>query len=166
MTITKAKPEVVQSLDRPDTQRQINAQLAEVGKTGRRVVLAYIGLWGCAYDRAAGMYDGGVRLWQDAAARGQRMEEALTQRLRQTQQRATRQFDRLQNHVGDNVEQVTRTVTDTGETVEDQVEKQVERVLVNLGIPTRDRLERLNQEIDRLNAKLDEELARQQVVPA
>jgi len=94
------------------------------------------------------------------------MEEALTQRLRQTQQRATRQFDRLQNHVGDNVEQVTRTVTDTGETVEDQVEKQVERVLVNLGIPTRDRLERLNQEIDRLNAKLDEELARQQVVPA
>jgi hypothetical protein len=39
-------------------------------------------------------------------------------------------------------------------------------MLVNFGIPTREQLERLNQEIDRLNSRLDEELARQGAVYA
>lgn len=166
MNVQATMPTTRQSVEGEQVQRQVEARLAVLSRGGRRLALAYIGLWGCAYDRAASVYRGGMKLWEDAVARGETMEEALRQRLAQLERRTTKQFNGLQNRFGDNVEQVTRTVADTGESLEVQLEKQVERVLVNLGIPTRERLERLNQEIDRLNAKLDEELARQEAVHA
>lgn len=166
MNVQATMPTTRQSIEGEQVQRQVEARLAVLNKGGRRLALAYIGLWGCAYDRAASVYRSGMKLWEDAVARGETMEEALQQRLAQLERRTTKQFNGLQNRFGDNVEQVTRTVADTGESLEVQLEKQVERVLVNLGIPTRERLERLNQEIDRLNAKLDEELARQEAVHA
>jgi len=166
MNVQATMPTTRQSVEGEQVQRQVEARLAVLSRGGRRLALAYIGLWGCAYDRAASVYRGGMKLWEDAVARGETMEEALRQRLAQLERRTTQQFNGLQNRFGDNVEQVTRTVADTGESLEVQLEKQVERVLVNLGIPTRERLERLNQEIDRLNAKLDEELARQEAVHA
>jgi poly(hydroxyalkanoate) granule-associated protein len=166
MRVEATVPETLQGVEPEEVQRQINAKLVAVSTNGRRLALAYVGLWGCAYDRAAGAYRGGIKLWEDAVQRGQRIEQTLQQRVGQLERRAAKQFNVLQNRVGDNVEQVTRTVSDTGESFEVQLEKQVERVLVNLGIPTRERLERLNQEIDRLNAKLDEELARQEAVHA
>lgn len=166
MSVHATMPTPVQDVDIKQSRQQMNAGLAMLNQGGRRLALAYIGLWGCAYDRAASVYRGGVKLWEGAIARGELMETALRQRLKHLEQRTTKQFSGLQNRFGDNVEQVTRTVVDTGENLEVQLEKQIERALVNLGIPTRDRLERLNQEIDRLNAKLDEELARQEAVRA
>ena len=44
-----------------------------------------------------------------------------------------------------------------GETQED-LERSVEMVLASLGVPSRDRLERLSMEIDELNERLDREL--------
>lgn len=160
------KIEVPVTIDREKLQSKINSGAVAVSKSGRRVALAYVGLWAFTYDRAADLYQDGVNLLEDAVKRGEGMEQALNRRLGQAERSAAKQFTTLQNRFGDNVEQVTRTVTETGEGFEDQLEKQVERVLVNLGIPTRDRLERLNQEIDRLNVKLDEELARQETVHA
>lgn len=159
-------PTPMQSVEGRQMQRQVEAGLTVLNKGGRRLARAYIGLWGCAYDRAASVYRGGMKLWEDAIARGETLEGALRQRIAQLERLTTKQFNGLQNLLGDNVEQVTRTVADTGESLEVQLEKQIERVLINLGIPTRERLERLNQEIDRLNAKLDEELARQEAVHA
>ncbi len=160
------KMEVPVTIDRDKIQSKINSGAVAVNKTGRRVALAYVGFWAFTYDRAADVYQDGVGLLEDAVKRGERMEKVLNQRLGQVERSAAKQFNALQNHFGDNVEQVTRTVTETGVGFEEQLEKQVEHVLVNLGIPTRDRLERLNQEIDRLNAKLDEELTRQEAVHA
>lgn len=164
MKVEATMPEVRQGVEQEKAQRQVNAQLTALGQGGRRLALAYVGLWGCAYDRATGVYRGGLELWDHAVQRGQKMEQTLLQRIEQLERRAAKQFNKLQNSVGDNVEQVTRSVSDTSEGFEMQLEKQVERVLINLGIPTRERLERLNQEIDRLNARLDEELAHQEAV--
>lgn len=166
MKVEATVPETLQGAKVEEAQRQVNTRLAGVSGGARRLALAYVGLYGCAYDRAADAYHSGVKLWDDAVQRGQRMEQALQQRVGRLERRAAKQFNVLQNRFGDNVEQVTRTVSDSGESFEAQLEKQVERVLVNLGIPTRERLERLNQEIDRLNAKLDEELTRQGAVHA
>jgi poly(hydroxyalkanoate) granule-associated protein len=165
MKVEAKMPATLQDVDGKQSQHQA-VQPLRLNKGGRRLMLAYVGLWGCAYDRATGVYRSAIKLWDDAVARGEMMEQELRQRLAQLEHRATKQLNGLQNRFGDNVEQVTRTVTDTGESLEVQMEKQIERVLVNLGIPTRERLERLNQEIDRLNARLDEELARQGVVHA
>lgn len=166
MKVEATSPKTLQGVEREEMQRQIDIRLATVGKSGRRLVLAYIGVWGYACDRAAGVYRSGAKLWEDALQRGQRMEQTVQQRTEQLERRAAKQFNGLQNRFGDNVEQVTRTVSDTGEGFETQLEKQVERMLVNFGIPTREQLERLNQEIDRLNNRLDEELARQGAVYA
>ena len=153
------KIEVPVTIDREKLQSKINSGAVAVSKSGRRVALAYVCLWAFTYDRAADLYQDGVNLLEDAVKRGEGMEQALNRRLGQAERSAAKQFTTLQNRFGDNVEQVTRTVTETGEGFEDQLEKQVERVLVNLGIPTRDRLERLNQESDRLNVRRDGVLA-------
>ncbi len=160
------KLEAPATIDARELQAQVGERVRRARDVGRKAALVYVGFWGCAYDRAAGLAQRGEKLWNDAVARGERMEAALDKRLARFSRRASKQATALQNQVGANIEQVTRTVSDKGEGFEAQLEKQVERVLVNLGIPTRDRLERLNQEIDRLNAKLDEELARQETVHA
>jgi polyhydroxyalkanoate synthesis regulator phasin len=153
-------------IDASEIQAQMGEQVQRGRDVGRKAVLAYVGFWGCAYDRAVELARRGEKLWVDAVARGERMEAALNKRLERFGRRTSKQVNELQNQLGDNIEQVTRTVGAKGEGFEEQLEKQIERVLVNLGIPTRDRLERLNQEIDRLNAKLDEELARREAVHA
>ncbi len=148
-------------IDLVKVQTQAVEGLQEINKTGRRVVLAYVGAWGFVYDRAVDLYHGGVKLLGDAEKRGESMEAALTKALIRFERQTDRSVDAFQDQVSDSAEQVTRNLGEAGETLELRLERQIERVLVNLGIPTRDRLERLNQEIDRLNAKLDEELARQ-----
>ena len=155
------KLEAPAGVDASEMQAQMGAQVRRARDVARKAALVYVGFWGCAYDRAKEVTGRGEEMWQDAIARGERMEKALDKQLERFGRRTSKQVTALQNQLGSNVEQVTRTVSDTSEGFEAQLEKQVERVLVNLGIPTRDRLERLNQEIDRLNAKLDEELARQ-----
>lgn len=140
--------------------------LQEINKSGRRVVLAYVGAWGLVYDRAVGLYRGGVKLLSDAEKRGESMDAALTKALSRFERQADKRVDVFQDQFSGGAEQVTRNLGEAGDTLEVRLERQVERVLVNLGIPTRDRLERLNQEIDRLNAKLDEELSRQRAAGA
>lgn len=160
------KLEAPANVDAREMQAQMDERVRRVRDVGRKAALVYVGFWGCTYDRAAKWAQRGETLWNDAIARGERMEDALDRRLDRFGRRASKEATVLQSQVGDNIEQVARTVSGKSEGFEDQLEKQVERVLVNLGIPTRDRLERLNQEIDRLNAKLDEELARQDAVHA
>lgn len=147
-------------------QEQVKGRFEGARKTGHRAALIYVGFFGCVYDRASRLYQRSEKLVGSAIARGEKMEQAFNKQFERLGQRTSKEIDTLQNQLGENVEQVTRTVSDKGEGLEGQLEKQVERVLVNLGIPTRDRLERLNQEIDRLNAKLDEELARHAAVHA
>ena len=153
-------------IDLGKVQTQAVEGSQEINKTGRRVVLAYVGAWGFAYDQAVGLYRGGVKLLSNAEKRGESMEAALTKALIRFERQADRRVDAFQDQFSGGAEQVTRNLGEAGETLELRLERQIERVLVNLGIPTRDRLERLNQEIDRLNAKLDEELARQQPAEA
>jgi hypothetical protein len=51
-------------------------------------------------------------------------------------------------------------VVESSHLAEDELERQVERMLVHFGIPSRDRLERLSSEIEQLNARIDDELER------
>ena len=166
MKVDGLKPEAPTRLDVHRVQSQVTDGFAAVNKTGRKLMRVYLGVWGSTYDRAADLYQDGATLLEDAIRRGEEMEKAFSHHTAPVERRASQQFTTLQHRFGDNVEKVARTVVETSESLEDQLEKRVDRVLMNLGIPTRDRLERLNQEIDRLNIKLDEELARQETVHA
>lgn len=153
-------------IDADRVKKQVYSRLQGINEAGRKLTYMSVGACAYAYDGVIDVYQGGVKLWDDAVRRGEGMEQSFNQRVNQFGRDTFKRFDRLQIRFGNNVEQVTRSVVDTSETLEDQLEKQVERVLVNLGIPTRDRLERLNQEIDRLSSKLDEELTRAGTPPA
>lgn len=166
MNAEVATIDVVPGIDSGKVKAQAVESLQEINKTGRRFVLAYVGAWGFAYDRAVDFYRGGLKLLGDAEKRGESMEAALAKVLNRFERQADRRVDEFQDQFSNSAEQVARNVSDAGETLELRLERQIERVLVNLGIPTRDRLDRLNQEIDRLNAKLDEELARQRSAEA
>lgn len=151
----------ISGVDMGKVQTQVPPDTQEGSQLGRHFVLAYVGAWAFVYDRAIALYQGTLKLIADAEKRGEGMESALSQKMNCFQRQANRQRDTIQKPLSAGAEQGTHNLSDAGETLEERLEKQVERVLANLGIPTRDRLERLNQEIDRLNTKLDEELARQ-----
>ena len=123
-------------------------------------MLAYVGFWAFTYDGVLGVYKGGVKLISDAEQRGSRMEQVFMQRFHGLENCTANELKKLQNQVEANVDQVRSTVFDTRSEVEVELEKRVELVLANVGIPSRDRLERLSQEIDFLNQKIDQELLR------
>jgi poly(hydroxyalkanoate) granule-associated protein len=128
-------------------QQRVADGVKGVQGSGRKLLLAYVGLWGVAYDSVAGIFQSGIKLLDTAEDRGARMSSAFSER-----------FLRIERQVGENIEQVKLTVYETrGETQED-LERSVEMMLASLGVPSRERLERLSMEIDELNARLDEEL--------
>ena len=100
-----------------------------------------------------------MQLFNDAEARGESDGTGLRQTLPAYRGTCcTKELHKAQRQVGENVQQMKSTVVDTRSEVEEELEKRVELVLANLGIPSRERLERLSQEIEVLNQKLDLEL--------
>jgi polyhydroxyalkanoate synthesis regulator phasin len=92
------------------------------------------------------------------------MDDALRHSVAQFENRAVDEVHRLQQDLGHDVVQVQRDLKDAGADFEDELERRIAHLLANLGIPSRERLARLNQELDQLNQKLDEEIRRAQAV--
>jgi polyhydroxyalkanoate synthesis regulator phasin len=130
--------------------------------SGRRLTLAYIGLWALVYDNIARLTRCCVQLVGSAEQRGERMDDAVRHRVAHLEDRAVGEMHKLQHELGHDVTQMQHDLKDAGAEFEDEVEKRIAHMMANLGIPTHERLARLNQELDRLNQKLDEELRRAQ----
>jgi parvulin-like peptidyl-prolyl isomerase len=147
--------------------RQLQHKVGAVEVAGRKVVLAYVGL--CAYivDGAAAVYQEGVRFFSAAERRGQRMSRDLTRRFGDLEEQAVGEMRRLQDQVDVNVDHLRGGLLDSKDISEEDLEKRVELVLTNMGLPSRERLARLSQEIDDLNQKIDQQLRRlpEQPVP-
>lgn len=133
---------------------------------GRKLALAYLGLWGIVCDQVGGLYQSSEKLLNDAVERGERMEEALYATLAEWSRCITKQQAPFHEQVEADFRRSARLANEAGQDFEAQLERQVERALTRLGIPTRERLAKLNQEIERLNAILDEKLAQKEVVHA
>jgi len=132
--------------------------------SGRNLVFAYIGLWAALSDNVAAVCRQGMNLFATAQLRGAQLEQALHRRLRRT----TDDSGAGQNPAGeDRSEQIGHrrpgmaahaAAADEADEADDDLAQQVKVALVNLGIPSRERLERLSQEIEALTEKIDEEL--------
>jgi hypothetical protein len=131
-----------------------------LGHAGRKVVLASFGL--CAYvvDGAAAVYQNGLRLFSSAERRGQRMSRDMMRRFGDLEEQAVGEMRKLQDQVDENVDYLRGGLIDTKSSAEEDLEKRVELVLSNMGLPSRERLERLSREIDDLNHKIDQQLMR------
>ena len=140
-------------------QQHVAENWSSVRTLGRTIVLAYVGFWGVVYDNVADVYCSGAKLFDAAETRGIRMEQDFSQRFLRIEHQASDEIKRLQGQFGESIDQVKfNTYAPHGE-AEDQLETRVELVLANLGVPSRQRLERLSQEIEELNHLLDRELA-------
>jgi BMFP domain-containing protein YqiC len=164
-----------------NAQQQANAVLAAVRKMSRKATLASVGLAGLAYDTAKGLITDSTNFVDKAERRGEKVQEDLTHRVHAFEQQTTREVKNLRHRVEsryhemerraatemrklrgmaeNGADDVTQEAAGAARGLEAQVQQQVEQVLNRLGIPSRDRLEKLSREIQELNARLDTQLA-------
>lgn len=141
-------------------------RLQPIREQGRKLALAYLGLWGIVCDQVGGLHQSSEKLLNDAVERGEQMEEALYAMLAEWSRCITKQQTPFRKQVETDFRRTAQAANEAGQDFEAQLERQVERALAKLGIPTRERLAKLNQEIERLNAILDEKLAQKEAVHA
>ncbi len=119
-----------------------------------------VGLGAYIVDGALAVYKGGLRFVSSAERRGQRMSRDFTRRFGDFEEHAVSEMRKLQDQVDENVDHLRGGFIDAKSSADEDLEKRVELVLSNMGLPSRERLERLSMEIDELNRKLDQQLRR------
>jgi len=131
-----------------------------VGEAGRKIALASVGFCAFIVDGAVAVYNGGVQFFTSAERRGQRMSRDLTRRFGDFEEHAVGEMRKLQDQMDENVDHLRGGFVDAKSGADEDLEKRIELILSNMGLPSRERLERLSQEIDDLNQKLDQQLRR------
>ncbi|MDX1664793.1 MAG: phasin family protein [Candidatus Promineifilaceae bacterium] len=116
-----------------DVLQTLRQPLQRVQKLGRNAALAYVGLWGIAYDEAQEMVDRSRRLLDRAESRGEDLTHKAEVRARQT-------IDRVREQVEEEVE---------------IVQDQIEAGLDEAGVPTEQDIMALSVKIDALARQID-----------
>jgi poly(hydroxyalkanoate) granule-associated protein len=143
----------IRNIDLRNTQEKVEDNVKQLRKVGRKAVLAYAGLWGLAYDEAKAILERGKKLVDEAENRGEKIEETAASEAKKARKDAEKRVKKLQKRLES---RIRRTESKT----EKQLERQVQDVLDRLGIPSRERIEKLNREIDALTKKIDQQLAK------
>lgn len=148
--------------NRPRAVNRIGAGVVQVRRSSHRFVLLYVGAWASVADAAENLVTAGCRLLDSAEQRGARMEDNLLRRFRVLEEKTVDQLHHLQDNIS--LDDARVTLDEAFEQSQAGLTEQIQAVLDNLGIPSREQLDRLNREIDQLNAKIDRELQRQPVL--
>ena len=88
------------------------------------------------------------------------MSRDFRRQFGELEEQAVSEMRKLQDQVDENVDHLRGGLMDARSSADEDLEKRVELVLSNMGLPSRERLERLSMEIDELNRKLDQQLRR------
>ncbi len=153
----------VRNVDLRETQERLSDNVKQVRETTRKALLAYAGLWAMAFEEAQAILERSRKLVAEAERRGEALEREAEKELRQTrsqlEQRLRRPLSQVEQRVEKVRQQVARRLERTEGVAEKELEQHVERILERLGIPSRERIVKLSQEIEELNRKLDAILA-------
>jgi hypothetical protein len=149
----------VRNIDLRDTQEKVDNNIRQMRDAGRRAVLAYAGLWGMAYDEATTLLNKGKSMLEEAEHRGETMESAATERVKKVGEQAKSRLQKVEARVDSLQGKISSRAERAEGKVEYDLEAQVERVLDRLGIPSRDRIMKLSEEIEALSLKLDAQMA-------
>lgn len=132
----------------------------ETSPVKMRPVRIWVGAWGLMYDAAQDIWHTPQDFFDSVEQRGIKMEREINRQLgrigydlESVNRMLTKQFPQY-------LRQLQQQMMHTGQWAEDELEKQIEQALERLGIPNRERIEKLTHEIETLNAKIDLELAR------
>ena len=150
------------NLDLRNVQEQVEDNVKRLRQLNRRGVLAYVGLWGVIYDQAKALVEEGTNWLDQAEQRGMKLEETLNDQLLTLDNQAAHELKKWRARLQPKPQAVKSEPTRATTTIEHEIEQRIEQLLTHLGIPHRDRLERLSREIDALSRKLDEQLQQAQ----
>lgn len=154
----------VRNVDLRDAQEKVDNNLRQIRKAGRKAVLAYAGLWGMAYDEALTLLNRSKHVLDQAEDRGEKLEAEANRRTEEVRMQAEEQLKAIESRFDKVRNRFARQADEMEESVEADLENQVERVLERLGIPSRERISKLSVEIEALSKKIDAQLAAKQEV--
>lgn len=153
----------VRNVDLRETQERVSDTVKQLREASRKAILAYAGLWAMAFEEAQDILERGRKLVEEAEKRGEKLEKEVVEDVEETrkqlEQRLRKPLKPVEERVQKVRQRVTKRVERTESVAEKELEQQVERVLERLGIPSRERIVKLSQEIEELNRKLDAMLA-------
>ncbi|MCB0132899.1 MAG: hypothetical protein KDD78_18690, partial [Caldilineaceae bacterium] len=125
--------------------------------------LAYLGLWGFWFDGAVAVGNRVTRFLGQAETRGHKIEHDVGHQIQRLESQTAEEVTRLGQSLQEGSVQLGRqtlsSIEGLSRVTEGELEAQIERVLLRLGIPGRARVERLTAQIDELTAKIDARLA-------
>jgi len=152
----------VRNIDLRNAQENVEDNVKRIQKTGRKVALAYAGLFGMAYDEASAIVERGRKMVSEAEDRGQKMEAATLRQVKNARRGVAQQVKSAEKEVEKVQKRFTQRVRRSESKAENEIDTQVERVLERLGIPSRDRIVKLSAEIEALSRKIDQEVVQVQ----
>ena len=79
------------NVDLRDVQEKVEDGMQSAKNMGRKVVLASIGVWGLAYDKAQEMWDASMGLVDKAEKRGEEIEQDFGKRFNKMQEQVQAQ---------------------------------------------------------------------------
>lgn len=124
----------------------------------KRPMRVLLGAWSLLYEGVAGVVRDPDTALDRIERRGLKVEREMERTLRHLESRGNLELKRLSTNARHPVRWAQESLSETSQIAESELERQVERVLLRMGIPTRDRLERLSREIELLSKRIDEEL--------
>jgi F0F1-type ATP synthase membrane subunit b/b' len=152
----------VRNVDLRNVQEQLGDRMKWASDAGRKVVLAYAGLLGMAYDETKSLMERGEKMLDEATERGEKVSETAMSQVKDVRNRVEHQVEDVTKTVEGRVEGITTRVRKqmnrTQSMATKEIEGQVKQVLKSLDLPSRDRLNKLSKEIDALTAKIDTQL--------
>lgn len=134
-----------------ETVQVVEENMDSIESTSRKAARTYLGLLGLIYDESMNLFERARDLVSRAEDRGQEVEV-------QTRREIERYYRRAEEQLMDLRRRFMRTAERTSTAAEDQIETQIENLLTQMGIPSRDDVAKLGQRIDELTKEIDAKL--------
>ena len=105
------------NVDLREMQEKVEDGVKSAQDMGRKYALAYVGMWGLAYDKAQELWDAGMELVDKAEKRGEELELGVNKRFDKLQEKA--EVKKVVDAVEDSVDVVSKNT----KTIVTEVEK-------------------------------------------
>jgi phosphosulfolactate synthase (CoM biosynthesis protein A) len=146
------------NVDLRDVQEKVEDGMQSAKNMGRKVVLASIGVWGLAYDKAQDVWDAGMGLVDKAEKRGEEIEQEFGKRFNkmQTQVQEQPQVKKVVDVVEDGYDAVSKNAKSVVAEVEkllSQFQPKAEEAVTDVTIKVEAVLETVIPGYDEMAAK-------------
>lgn len=145
----------VRNIDLRDTQESLEDNIKMMRDFGRKSVRVYAGVLGLAYDSARSLVSQGKSFVDEAEERGEALESATQRRVEDVYSDARRQAQAATQRLDETRSELRSRVRRSERQAEAELESQIESILERMGIPNRERINRLSVEIENLSQKID-----------